>query len=88
MARLGGDEFAAILVNNAPSDGRQWFARLNHVLEQQATIDPAGPVPSLSAGMAFLDGDGDSVEAAMQRADAALYAAKTQGRNRLEIAGA
>lgn len=88
VARLGGDEFAAILVNNAPSDGRQWFARLNYVLEQQATIDPAGPVPSLSAGMAFLDGDGDSVEAAMQRADAALYAAKTQGRNRLEIAGA
>lgn len=86
VARLGGDEFAAILLNLGPGDGQAWFERLNDILSQQASMRINGIVPSLSAGMACVDGEGGTIEATMHRADEALYAAKSNGRGRIEIA--
>jgi diguanylate cyclase (GGDEF)-like protein len=76
LARLGGDEFAALLISE--SDG-QAVAAVERL--QLATPELA----SFSAGAAVWNGE-ESLEELMRRADLALYAAKTDGGNKVETA--
>jgi diguanylate cyclase (GGDEF)-like protein len=78
LARLGGDEFAALLVDN--SDGQATSA-----VERLRVATPE--LASFSAGAAAWNGR-ESLEELMRRADVALYAAKTEGGNRVELAPA
>jgi diguanylate cyclase (GGDEF)-like protein len=82
-ARMGGEEFIALLID-APPAAVQRFAQ--RVREDFGTIAGNRPV-TLSAGIAFA-APGETLGDALRRADAALYAAKQAGRDRIVIADA
>jgi len=84
LARLGGDEFA-LLAPNA-KDGRE----LAHVAQRllQVLDDPRQPALSdqpigASIGVALFPEDATDVQGLFAAADAAMYAAKRAGKNRI-----
>lgn len=91
VARHGGEEFVMLFRGLAPSDAA---ARLDDAREALAgrrlinrkTDEPFGQI-TFSGGVADVFGY-DDVRAALKAADEALYAAKANGRNRVELAGA
>ena len=85
-ARYGGEEFALILPNT-PRSGAMTFARaLGQMLKVCAiahTDSPLGNLLTMSGGITTcVPDDSTNAESMLMRADQALYAAKTQGRNR------
>ncbi|ASY56547.1 GGDEF domain protein [Sinorhizobium sp. CCBAU 05631] len=85
-ARLGGEEFAVFLPRLGLAEARVLAHGMRAALAS-TRIDglPESVTITASFGVAALD-LGESLEAAMQRADKALYAAKAGGRNRVECA--
>ncbi|MFC0250644.1 GGDEF domain-containing protein [Massilia consociata] len=84
LGRLGGEEFAVLMPATGLHDALEVAERLR-VAVAAAALD-AGGEPygmTVSIGVAELAPD-EAVSAALQRADKALYAAKRQGRNRVE----
>ncbi len=93
IARPGNDEFIIGLPGMfSHSDGAQLADKL---IDQVALPIPVGsPVPggtvqlTASVGVAFMPGDADQVEGLLEQADLAMYVAKSEGRNRYELAAA
>ena len=83
--RVGGDEFAVILPESSRDDAELLFTRIQTVISSRA-IGQAGRL-RLSAGLAELKGDDDSVSL-FERADRALYSAKEAGKGRSIAASA
>lgn len=89
-ARHGGDEFAAILPDT-PEEGAMLLAesvrKKVHDLGMQHSGNPLGIV-TISIGVATMTADGAIAQAEelMGQADAALYAAKAAGRDRVMTA--
>ena len=85
IARTGGEEFGALLPETAADDVTRAAERLRRSLAEMDIPTPAGPVKvTASIGFAsFIPGE-DRIEPALARADAALYRAKQNGRNRVE----
>jgi diguanylate cyclase (GGDEF)-like protein len=82
VARLGGEEFAVLLPDTGPDTALLVAERLRSALAR-APEAAAGRIEAgytVSIGVATLDA-GESIEALLSRADAALYAAKAGGRN-------
>jgi diguanylate cyclase (GGDEF)-like protein/PAS domain S-box-containing protein len=82
ISRLGGDEFTVLLSKlAAPEDAGDVARRILRAVPEP--IDLNGNVVSLSAsiGIAVYPVDGEDVETLVKNADAAMYAAKEQGRN-------
>ncbi len=75
LYRIGGDEFAAILPDTNSDDAARIGQRLVESARRVRT--------TVSIGMAMLDEDGP--DTARRRADVALYEAKAQGRDRMQI---
>ena len=90
-ARYGGEEFVVIMPDTDLEDASRIAERLRStVSDQPFTISAdSEPVPvTVSLGLATL-GDGVATAAdLLQRADAALYQAKNDGRNRVVVAAA
>lgn len=97
ICRYGGEEFAALLPET-PFDGalllaerlREHVALMEvkpHSQEHSDTSVPAGPLKcTISVGLAMLDRELMATpDALVGAADAALYAAKHGGRNRVEV---
>jgi diguanylate cyclase (GGDEF)-like protein/PAS domain S-box-containing protein len=87
IARPGGDEFVVALVGIAdPLKAEQIANAIIH--EIQRPIDIGGHCVRIGAsiGVAFATGVGDSPEALMRRADAAMYSAKRSGRGQACLA--
>jgi diguanylate cyclase (GGDEF)-like protein len=76
VARLGGEEFAVLLPDTGADTALVVAERLRHGLDR--ALDQAGY--TVSVGAATLHA-GESIEAMLSRADAALYVAKAGGRN-------
>jgi diguanylate cyclase (GGDEF)-like protein len=76
IARLGGDEFGVILVD--VEDPRQAFSELRSVIEDE--IEVAGLPLSVEASIGYViaPDDGTEVNQLMQRADVAMYVAKSK----------
>ena len=83
-ARLGGEEFGVLLPDSDADAAMSLADELRRTLEQAAVAGPGGVAVryTVSVGVGSLD-DGESLASLLQRADAALYAAKRGGRNRV-----
>ncbi len=84
VARLGGDEFVMVLKDATMSVVEQVCERILISLSQVYEIDNAS-VNNVSAslGVSFFPKDGEDYETLLKHADAAMYAAKTDGKNRV-----
>ena len=83
VARYGGEEFFVLLPESAATAAAEFVKRARAALEKHAP--PAGAV-TLSFGIAAYPANGDSGEALIRAADAALYEAKRGGRDRAVVA--
>jgi len=82
IGRWGGEEFLLLLPETPPGEPTLGVARLREALANTA---PSPALPELrvrfSAGFACYE-EGEPIDQAIERADRALYAAKSAGRNR------
>jgi diguanylate cyclase (GGDEF)-like protein len=76
VARLGGDEFGLIL-RDVP-DPEPVLRRLREVIDRQVEIDRLPLSVEASIGFVLAPEDGDDVAVLLQRADLAMYGAKTR----------
>jgi len=84
LARLGGDEFAILKrIKSEDSEAKKYAELLNEILKQPLEIDGFDIHPSASIGLVIVNDDSEVTDL-MQDADAALYHAKSKGRNRFE----
>ena len=82
IGRLGGEEFLVLLPGVTANTLSDRMQKLLEALAQERPLeDQPGFVYSCSIGGTLLCSD-DTMDMALQRADAALYSAKDQGRNR------
>jgi diguanylate cyclase (GGDEF)-like protein len=80
--RYGGEEFCVMLAHADAPAAREFDRRLRRTLgEHAAAADVAGM--RFSTGLATLQAEDTSLDALLERADAALYRAKAEGRDRL-----
>lgn len=87
VGRLGGEEFAILLPKTGPAAARQTAERLRGAVAEMRVENQGHSIPvSVSIGIATLSREDTSLETLMARADQALYRAKANGRNRVEIA--
>lgn len=87
--RYGGEEFVVVLSHSALEGAAVLADRMRAALGEgtPASVDGVAIEITISVGVAQLAA-GESAAALVQRADAALYAAKAAGRDRIEIAPA
>ena len=89
IARIGGEEFGVLLPEAKPAEAAEIAERLRAGLAGSPVETQAGPVAvTISLGGAVLSAAGETFEAVLKRADAALYEAKRGGRNRVVLAAA
>ncbi|MFL6586401.1 MAG: diguanylate cyclase [Luteimonas sp.] len=86
VARMGGEEFLVILPGADPDHARLRVDTLRAMLSSTGVVlDKPGMQVTLSAGISALRADDAGVDALLQRADTAMYAAKHAGRDRTEL---
>jgi len=87
FARYGGEEFGLIMVNTPRDEAILAVERLRLLVEaypfRGGGIQPSGRL-TVSVGVASCPDDGLDYEDLVHKADAALYAAKRLGRNRVQ----
>jgi diguanylate cyclase (GGDEF)-like protein len=92
VARIGGDEFlVAGTTLEGPAEAKQLAERIRQAVAGQELVSPDGRVPlhcSIGVALAGEQKESvDSVDSLVRRADAALYAAKRGGRDRVAFHG-
>lgn len=88
VGRVGGEEFAALLYDVSPEDALAFAETLRRSIETMGLSKDgaAQPQVTLSIGVAALNPSADANASALfRRADAAMYRAKSAGRNRVCI---
>ncbi|MDA1071250.1 MAG: diguanylate cyclase [Proteobacteria bacterium] len=86
-ARVGGEEFAAMLPETPIASGLEVAERLRRSVEAMRTPAEGGEIAiTTSVGITQLTPWDDSYTSMIERADAALYASKQRGRNRVTVA--
>lgn len=85
VVRFGGEEFAMLAVNMDEAKVRSFFEGLRAAIEEEAIIHQKKRIP-VTASFGVCHGIGQTLEGMLKCADEALYRAKENGRNRVEIA--
>lgn len=83
VGRYGGEEFCIVIVGLAEQEVEKLAERIRLAVADTATWLPNGGQITISIGIASLGGQRRAVADFVARADEALYAAKTAGRNRV-----
>lgn len=89
-ARLGGEEFVIVLPDTDAANAAKIAERLRNAVAARKSFDLDGntvPAVTVSIGVAQYR-PGEAIDATLNRADTALYAAKQGGRNRVIVADA
>lgn len=84
--RYGGEEFVVVMPETDPAFAYAVAERLRHSIETtpiEISRAPGKINITISIGIASSEGEGDTAEALLRRADQALYSAKRNGRNRV-----
>ncbi|WUR15645.1 EAL domain-containing protein [[Empedobacter] haloabium] len=86
VARLGGDEFV-LLIAEQPGDTvvADLLERLRHCVDRPILLGGRELIAGGSFGVAMFPRDGDTVDRIMRAADAAMYHAKTLGKNNVQF---
>jgi diguanylate cyclase len=86
VARYGGEEFVVLLPATLPEEAQATVTRLQRGLSAELFMHEGKQTfVTFSAGVT-LHRDGETLEAALERADLALYEAKRTGKNRTCVA--
>lgn len=83
VGRLGGEEFLVLLVDCGLEQIRVACERLRSAVGDQPIATNAGPITVTISIGATKATKGAKVEDVLDRADSAMYQAKSQGRNRV-----
>jgi len=94
FARYGGEEFTIYLPHTEKKDALRLAEQLRYIVESQIVETDRGPIQiTISMGLISIDGDSYAgvnpkqfLVDMIRKADAALYLAKEQGRNRVVVA--
>lgn len=87
LARLGGEEFSALLPETDIDAATKLAERLRVAVAAKPIATPKGGLPiTISLGVAQYAPNEPTIEAALKRADEALYEAKHGGRNKVIVA--
>src|SRR3569623_2862173 len=78
---LGGDEFIAILGSDSETDVSRAALHLLSRLSEPYLIDTLELLTSPSIGISIYPNDGRDIDTLIRNADAAMYHAKSRGRN-------
>ncbi|MCZ8548496.1 GGDEF domain-containing protein, partial [Mesorhizobium qingshengii] len=86
VGRLGGEEFAVLLPRTHSREAAQIANRLREAFSSSANqVNDQDVHATLSIGVAVVLGGETTISEALERADAALYHAKLNGRDRVEV---
>ncbi|MBK5925761.1 hypothetical protein CCR87_00040 [Rhodobaculum claviforme] len=88
VARLGGEEFVAVMPETNSAAAFQVAERLcAQVADSSIELPDGSPLSvTISIGLATAETADEMADAILERADAALYAAKNAGRNQVQLA--
>jgi diguanylate cyclase (GGDEF)-like protein len=87
LGRYGGDELLVVMPETDATQAAAICERLRELLAGSRFIGGAVQIAlTVSIGVASARGEGADFEKLVQAADAALYQAKRQGRNRVRVA--
>lgn len=83
LGRFGGEEFIVFLPETEPQAAVEVVERMRKKIAQIELEQIAAAVITVSIGVASYHPNDPTIDLVLQRADAALYEAKHQGRNRV-----
>lgn len=87
VGRIGGEEFVAILPDTDIVEARAVAERIREAVGRRHCLFNGEEIPaSVSIGVAGREQGEADIEVLLQRADAAMYAAKRAGRDRVHVA--
>ncbi len=87
VGRFGGEEFAVLLADANRDNAFIVAERIRHAFQASATVVDGKPVSgTISIGAAIIQDPEHNVATLLAQADEALYRAKGNGRNRVELA--
>jgi diguanylate cyclase (GGDEF)-like protein/PAS domain S-box-containing protein len=86
LARLGGDEFGVLLEHCPPEQANRVAHELLEAVQEFRFVWEGKPFAlGVSIGVVMISGESESMAAVLRDADAACYAAKERGRNRVHL---
>lgn len=86
LARLGGDEFTALILDiEQPAEALTVGHRIRDAMARPFAVQRQRVTLGTSIGIAVYPSDGDAAATLLDRADSAMYRAKTAGGNACEL---
>lgn len=87
VARYGGEEFAILMANTGIEEAQNIGRRIRVLAQSNPILLPSGASVGItvSIGLSAVKHEDQTIAAAMKRADIALYHAKGEGRNKLNV---
>jgi diguanylate cyclase (GGDEF)-like protein len=87
VGRYGGEEFAILLPGTSSEGARVAAEKIRHAVQTSAVKHENQKIKvTISAGVGMIRPKGEKPDGLIARVDAALYCAKRNGRNRVEMA--